>query len=105
MRRLKLKSKNSTLYKQIKKISEDLNDKELIQLKFKEYVKEMREYNFLGGLSGLNIFTMFILKKMRKIGLLKKFIRKKHMKFIKQTLTCQAHHETAVEVLKFFLRY
>lgn len=97
---LEPKSKNSNVYKKIKKISKDLKDEELIKDKWEEYVESKKR--FLGHMNGYNKYTTYALN---KVGLMDYFLSKRKLRHIKQFVTCQAHRETAKELLKKYLKY
>lgn len=102
---IELKSKESQLYNKIERISDELDDDELIKTKFEQYIQGRREKVFLGRMAGYRRSIIFGFRKLRIFKLLKYLMRKKDMMFIKQMITCQAHRETAIKILKDYLRY
>jgi len=103
--RIKIKSEKSDIYNKIKKISDDLDDDELLKSKFREYIEGKREEVFLGRMAGFRPSIIYGFRKLGIFKLLKYFMRKKDVMFIKQMITCQAHRETAIKILKDYLNY
>jgi len=97
---VEFKSESSDVYKKILKISEDLEDEKLIRSKWEEYIEGKKR--FIGYMNGYSKYTNYTLN---KVGLLDYFINKNKLSYIKQFVTCQAHRETAKELLKKYLKY
>jgi len=106
---IRLKSKDSEIYEKIMRISEGIDDDELIEAKFEEYLMENWDLFYLGGMAGLKPNIIKLIRWTEKLGLpvsklIKKMIEKKisitDMRFIKMITTCQSHRERAVEILK-----
>jgi len=96
---INLKSNNSHIYHKIEEISKNLKDEELVHSKWIEYVLNKRSY-LVGHLGGFNKYSNYLLQKM---GLIDYVINRNKLRYIKQFITCQAHRETAIELLNKYL--